>query len=262
MKKTFFLAPMLLVLMPSIAMAQTVDVMNTVFSVSTRTPFCSKDGTRDVVGFWLQDVIYDQPDGTKLILRYTTNDKSNIYPPAEGEPPACAPNSQYPPSTSTCVGNMSVYQRSGNMIYVLAEYGILTDANSGEPIVVTNTLQFNPKKIFSPVTVNAGAPAIPTTGTLSWCGPGVVCPPQPITNSWYTYDVRPDTNGVNLWVQENYQQHRPGFPNDLYARTLSHSVTANGEGGSLLSITDWKADNNAGRTYFRFVTANSNGECQ
>ena len=112
-----------------------VNVVDTVFGVTTRTPYCALDTRANAytVVFWLQDVVYTLAPNHRLVLRYTTSD---INHPAFADPTAYT-------------GNMSVYEEQGGSVYVLAEYRIRTNAE-GHPVWIDGIQEYKPKKAFSP----------------------------------------------------------------------------------------------------------------
>lgn len=244
----------------NLASAQAVDVMSTVFGVTTRTPYCSYDAGRYVPVFWLQDVIYPLAANHDLVLRYTTKHCNDTAPPGQ---PTCL-------SPAAPTGNMSVYERVDNSIYVVAEYGIWSNS-AGTPVVQKDIAQYNPPKPFSPryIPINQSPGSwTRNQGTLSYCLIGINCPPQPVIGSAYDYEVATVTNGTDLWLDENFFQTAPvdpppmcansAFSSWVYARTFVYSTA--GGGRSLRAFTDRCLA--TPRTYQRFTTVDTNGACQ
>lgn len=253
------------------AFAQNIDVKNSVFGVTTRTPYCTQDGfkpdgtERWVPSFWLKDEIHPNGDHD-WILRYTTMDTHH--------PSFCDPSSplemmaQCNPTTPT--GNMSVYEREGNMIYVVAEYRIWSNSN-GEPVLIRDIQLFNPRKVFSPASVPVPSSAtIDTEGQYShcfvggsalvWPKAGETCKPTLVKDSYYHYwlQVVTETGAPSFRVHENYQQFGDGKWAPPYGRSFTYSPDSPEVAGRTLVNA---YDVYALKSYARYTSVDGNGEC-
>jgi len=224
-----------------------VNVVDMVFGVTGRTPYCSLDTRAGVytVGFWLQDVVYTLAPNRRLVLRYTTSD---INHPAFADPTAYT-------------GNMSVYEEQGGSVYVLAEYRIRTNAE-GHPVWIDGIQEYKPKKVFSPAEASVQrVPYISSTfGSYTYCPvprnvftniPEGRCSPWDIDNSWYQYNVLLSASDTEIKVGEFYWQ---SFTTNDFARVFIYNPQDAGR--TLVRAYDLPTDTN----YYRYRTV-TNGVC-
>lgn len=218
---------LLSVLLLTVSQFTTVDA---IFSTSVRTPYCALDTNRNkyILGFWLQDVVYDLGD-RKLILRYTTYDASN--------PALLYPNIQ--------TGNMSVYEESSNKIKVLAEYSIHSDRN-GFPTTVLGVQEYQPQPVFSNSIIPSQTSYINqhTIGKFTYCN-NYPCDQKPVANSFYDYSVVTQTqeNSQYFWIHENMTQRNPTA---IYSRSFVYEI--NNSRNPLVAMVDYVNH----LSYFRF----------
>lgn len=210
-----------------------------IFSTMVRTPYCAFDtkSNKYVLGFWLQDVIYDVGD-KQLILRYTTSDASN--------PAVSLPNIQ--------TGHMSVYEKTVDNIKVLVEYAIHSDKN-GFPTYVFGVQEYQPSPIFTNSIIPSNTSYVnnSTVGKFTYCS-DYPCDPAFVAGSYYNYSVVTQTqqDSPYFWIHENMTQRNPTA---IYSRTFVYEIgnTKN----PLVAMVDYVNH----LSYFRFKTVDGNGVC-
>lgn len=221
-------------------------LLNSLFSTSIRTPYCSYDPLRRgySAALWLEDRVYPVGD-YRLILRYTTDDSRN--------PSFAVPDGP--------TGNMSVYVGVGAQVLVLAEYSIRSNER-GEPTKILGIQEYIPHKLFGerPLPRTSGTVWYETSGSFAYCQNNVaeLCVPKLVPGSHYEYSVgiQTDENTPSVfWVHENYIQHTD-TTYDVYARSFVYE-TLNTTNPLLAAI-----DYTTGKAYYRFSYVDSNGECQ
>ena len=230
------------------AQALAANVVDTVFGVTERTPYCGLDSRANVytVAFWLQDVVYTLAPNHKLILRYTTSDEKH-------------PSFVDPRNTT---GNMSVYEEFDGNVYVVAEYAIRSNF-LGQPVWIDGIQEYVTKQPFSPVTIaDLRVPYVSTSfGSYKYCPvdrnpftgvpDGSRCSPWSIDNSWYRYVVAVTSNGTTITVAELYWQ---SFTTTDYARMFEYNVADTGH--TLVRVHDFPTNT----TYYRHRTV-TDGVC-
>jgi hypothetical protein len=229
------------------ALGQTIDVQTSVFGVTTRTPYCTRDGVnpdgtpRWVPTFWLMDDIIPNGPNRDWIIRYTTMDSHHplFCDPTsflDGDGPQLPQCHDAKGNPAEPTGNMSVYERDGNMIYVVAEHRIWSNSN-GEPVRIRDIQWFNPRKVFSPtsVPVPTQQPPIESVGQYSYCvvggsklvwpGKDELCTPTLVKDSDYHYwlQIVAQTGLPYFQVHENYQQFGDGAWAPPYGRSFRYS---------------------------------------
>lgn len=202
--------------------AAAVDVPATVFGVATRTPYCTSD-TNEFVAYF-QDVRYS--NGT--ILRYTTQNGAGN-------------------------GAMDVYYDDGSQIKIIKGVSITHDA-AGNPTSITGVQGYVPQHTYGPLIIPADSSYTwnQTVGAWNYC-PGD-CDPfaNPVVTGSVTENVAMTSDGITLWLTEEYYNGA----NLEYNKVFSYTV---GQSGSTL---DYFYDYIWGKLVVKKSSVNAAGVCQ